>query len=194
MLIRQSVLKDIAAGKVKCAFRRWERPTVKTGGTLKTSVGVLRIDAVATIPLSSITTKDARSAGYDTKEDLLADLAMRDRGSIYRIDLRFVGADPRIALREKSELSAVEIEFLRLKLARFDASSPHGPWTARVLESIRTRPKERARDFALRLDVSKEWLKTSVRKLKNLGLTISHEHGYELSPRGIRFLQVLQRQ
>ncbi len=192
MLIRQSILKLIAAGKVQCAFRRWERPTVKTGGTLRTSVGVLRIDAVAKVPLASLTARDARKAGYDTKVALLADLAARDRGSIYRIDLHFEGADPRIALRQESDLPTGEIAELRVKLARFDAASPHGPWTLHAMEAIRRRPREKAGDLATGLGVPKEWLKISIRKLKNLGLTISHEPGYELSPRGLRLLGVLK--
>ena len=118
-------------------------------------------------------------------------MAQREGGSIYRIDLRLEGSDSRIALREKSELSPAEIEALRCKLGRLDASSPFGPWTKRVLESVRTRPKEKAGELALRLDLPKDWLKISVRKLKNLGLTISHKSGYELSPRGMRFLQLL---
>lgn len=191
MLIRQSILELIAAGKVECAFRRWARPTVKTGGTLMTSIGVLRVDEVAKVPLASITARDARKAGYDTKGALLADLAARDRGSIYRIDLHFEGADPRMALRQKSDLSAGEIAELRSKLARFDAASPHGPWTLRAMEAIRRRPREKAADLAAGLGVPKEWLKISIRKLKNLGLTISHEPGYELSPRGLRLLEDL---
>lgn len=192
MLIRQAILKSIAAGEVHCAFRRWTRPTVKTGGTLKTSIGVLRIDAVTQVPLTSITAQDARKAGYETRNALLADLAKRDGGRIYRIDLHFDGADPRIALRENVNLSNAEIENLRARLARLDASSTHGPWTRPVLESIRARPREKAGDLAARLGVPKEWLKISVRKLKNLGLTISHEPGYELSPRGRRLLRVLR--
>ena len=40
-----------------------------------------------------------------------------------------------------------------------------------------------AGDLAKKADAEKEWLKINVRKLKNLGLTISHQPGYELSPR-----------
>lgn len=158
-----------------------------------TPIGVLRMDAVAKVPLASITARDARKAGYDTKDALLADLAARDHGSIYRIDLHFEGADPRMALRQKSDLSSGEIAELRAKLARFDASSPHGAWTRRAMEAIRRRPREKASDLAAGLGVPKEWLKTSIRKLKNLGLTISHEPGYELSPRGLRLLEDLVR-
>jgi Mn-dependent DtxR family transcriptional regulator len=43
--------------------------------------------------------------------------------------------------------------------------------------------------LAAKAGVEKEWLKINVRKLKNLGLTISHQSGYELSPRGQEFLR-----
>ena len=41
-----------------------------------------------------------------------------------------------------------------------------------------------ARTLAERLGCERDWLKPNVRKLKNLGLTISHDPGYALSPRG----------
>ena len=38
----------------------------------------------------------------------------------------------------------------------------------------------------------KDWLKPNEPKLKNLGLTISHEVGYSLSPRGEMLLNYLE--
>ena len=46
MLIRRNVLESIRAGRIRLAFRRWKRPTVRAGGTLRTAVGVLQIEAV----------------------------------------------------------------------------------------------------------------------------------------------------
>jgi hypothetical protein len=43
--------------------------------------------------------------------------------------------------------------------------------------------------LALELGREKEWLKGSVRKLKNLGLTISLGTGYRISPRGAAYLE-----
>lgn len=68
MLIRRHILEAIATGRVQCAFRRWERPTVKTGGTLKTAIGLLRIDRVAQVSLASISAKDAQLAGYEKRK------------------------------------------------------------------------------------------------------------------------------
>ena len=46
---------------------------MKTGGTLKIAIGLLRIDRVAQVSLASISAKDAQLAGYKTKEELLTD-------------------------------------------------------------------------------------------------------------------------
>lgn len=44
-------------------------------------------------------------------------------------------------------------------------------------------------DLAAITGFEKIWLKLNIRKLKNLGLTISHEIGYELSPLGKLYLK-----
>ncbi len=53
-----------------------------------------------------------------------------------------------------------------------------------MLTEIEDRPRVAARVLARRLGCEKDWLKPQVRKLKDLGLTVSLEVGYELSPRG----------
>ncbi len=70
------------------------------------------------------------------------------------------------------------------RLQRLDARSSAGPWTVRVLAAIDAQPGVVSRMLAERLGCERGWLKPQVRKLKNLGLTISLETGYELSPRG----------
>ena len=40
MLLTRTVLESIAAGSVSLVFRRWRRPTVKTGGILQTAIGL----------------------------------------------------------------------------------------------------------------------------------------------------------
>ena len=46
MLFKAPVLSAIAEGQVTLAFRRWRKPTVRSGGTLTTLVRVLGIDTV----------------------------------------------------------------------------------------------------------------------------------------------------
>ena len=49
MLFRLDELRRIGEGEITVAFRRWRRPTVKAGGTLRTKVGVLAIESAATL-------------------------------------------------------------------------------------------------------------------------------------------------
>lgn len=121
---------------------------------------------------------------------MLADLGSRV-GDDYRIELAYAGADARIALREDDALSDIELADIVKRLSRMDARSGGGPWTAAVLEAIHAHPKLVSTELAAKLGVERNWLKPNIRKLKNLGLTISHERGYTLSPRGRRVRQCL---
>lgn len=183
MLIKVAVLERIKTGDISVVFRRWRRPTVKTGGTLRTAVGLLNIVSVEDVVEADITETDVGRAGYDTKAALLRELGSRgDRLS--RVTLGFGGADPRIALRDTDALSQTELDELATRLLRLDARSASGPWTARVLGVIEQHPDVAAKILAEHLRCEKDWLKPNVRKLKNLGLTISHDPGYVLSARG----------
>src|SRR5215212_5999545 len=148
MLFKRPFLDGIVSGEITAAFRRWTRPTVRAGGTLKTAVGVLAIDSVERVPLEAITEAEARRAGYPSRDALMAELDAREQGEIYRIELRYAGPDPRIALRERAELSGEELAALRKKLDRLDGASPVGPWTLAVLRLIGRNPGVRAGDLA----------------------------------------------
>jgi len=174
MLLKVAHLEAIRRGEVSLVFRRWKRPSVKTGGTLNTAVGQLAIDEVTEIDPVAITDADARSAGHASAEVLCADLA--GEGTVYRVSVRFLGADPRAALRQDTDLTGV-LDMLK----RLDARSP---WTARVLDLIAEYPERRAGDLAAMLEMETQAFKLDVRKLKALGLTESLEVGYRLSPRG----------
>jgi predicted transcriptional regulator len=115
-------------------------------------------------------------------------MARRAPAPIWRIGLRFAGADPRVALRTRSELGADERAALLDRLDRYDAASRHGPWTREVLALIRDHPGRRAPDLARGLGRETQSFKRDVRKLKELGLTESLEIGYRLSPRGAALL------
>ena len=183
MLLRTAVLERIVRGEVSLVFRRWRRPTVRAGGTLRTALGVLRILDVAPVAEAEISEADAAGAGFSSRAALLDGLGSRE-GQVYRIAVEYAGADPRIALRQQAALSDTEIEQIVGRLRRLDARSPAGPWTTRVLTAVEEQPGVVARTLAGRLGCEKDWLKPQVRKLKNLGLTVSLTTGYELSPRG----------
>jgi hypothetical protein len=186
MLLRHDVLRRIEAGEVTLAFRRWRRPTVKAGGRLRTAVGVLAIESVEVVDPEAVTDADARRAGRADRATLLEDVP--GTGLLYRVALRWAGPDPRIALRERADMSPAERGELDRRLARLDAASRHGPWTAQVLRLIADRPATRAPDLAQQLGRETAPFKRDVRKLKELGLTESLEVGYRLSPRGRAYL------
>jgi hypothetical protein len=184
MLFRQNTLDGIRNGRITLAFRRWRRPSVRTGGTLLMPIGQLQIVEVRQIEEDDITDYDASRAGYASRQALLEELASRTEGTLYRIELGTLSSDPRIALRARSSLSDDELTTIRAKLAKLDASAPAGPWTRRVLELIRDRPAIRAGDLCTSVQMERLHFKAYVRKLKALGLTESLEVGYRLSPRG----------
>ncbi|HEY1276409.1 MAG TPA: hypothetical protein VGF25_15975 [Thermoleophilaceae bacterium] len=191
MLFKARVLDGIADGSVTLAFRRWERPHARGGGSQRTRVGVVAFDAVEVIPESSITDEDARRAGFAGRDELLAELSPRNAGSVYRVELRLAGPDPRVELRERSRLSAADVAALRTRLARLDAHSHHGAWAETVLRLIADNPGVRAPDLAASLGRETQPFKRDVRKLKELGLTESLPVGYRLSPRGRALLKRL---
>jgi hypothetical protein len=186
VLFKQETLRGIEAGEVTLAFRRWRRPTVKAGGTLRTRAGVLAIESVEPIEEEAISDADARRAGAADRADLIARL--RPEGTLYRIEFRLAGPDPRIALRERADLDDDERAAIDARLARLDAASRRGPWTTTVLELIERRPATRAPELAAELGRETVPFKADVRKLKELGLTESLERGYRLSPRGQAYL------
>lgn len=183
MLFKQRVLDEIAAGRVTVAYRRWKRPTVKSGGTLQTPVGVLRICAIEVVDATQIGQASLANTGFETVAELLASLGDRG-GDLYRIEFERLGDDPRIALRAESALSTADVHALCTRLDRLDSRSRSGPWTRSVLQLIAEHPELRAVELANRSHFEKEWLKTNIRKLKNMGLTESLTTGYRLSPRG----------
>lgn len=192
MLIRREHLEGIVRGDVTLAFRRWKRPTVKAGGTLNTALGQLAIEAVDEVTERAIRETDAKRAGFASRAALLASLRGGRGGSdraLYRVRLSFGGADPRVALRANTTLTADDLAGLRARLERYDAASQHGPWTVAALRAIETRPATLSTHLAETLGFERFWFKTNVRKLKALGLTESLDIGYRLSPRGRAFLK-----
>lgn len=189
MLFRKEFLDGIASGAVTLAFRRWRRPTVRAGGTLLTPVGQLGIRSVEPVAISRISAADARRAGYESRESLLAELRGRTEGEIYRIELGPLRADPRLALRQSPVADEAGLQALRSRLSRLDARAPAGAWTLRTLEALRSHPGVRAGDVCVLVGQEKERFKLNVRKLKNLGLTESLGTGYRLSPRGEALLE-----
>ena len=181
MLIRPADLARIRDGEIDLAFRRWDRPRLRVGTRMRTSVGLVEVTSVDQV--DDVTADDAARAGA-SPEELLDQMRKKEPAPIWRIGLTHAGPDPRVALREDAHLDEGDRAGLLARLDRFDASSRTGPWTRQVLALIRDHPARRAPDLAAELGRETLPFKRDVRKLKELGLTESLEVGYRLSPRG----------
>ncbi len=193
VLIPKRFWAAIEAGEVTVAYRRWRRPTVRAGGTLRSPVGMLQIDEVAEIDDSELTPAVAHEAGYTDLADLLASLGDRPDARLHRIRFHRGGEDPRTALAGRTDLEPDEAAAVAAKLRRMDDRSHVGPWTQDTLEAIAASPGVRARELAAGLGRERDDFKKDVRRLKALGLTESLTVGYRLSPRGEAVLAGLRR-
>jgi hypothetical protein len=187
MLLNRAVLEGIETGKIEAVYRRWEQPRVRPGSRGRTPIGVLEVIAVDVVVPGSLTRADAIAAGYETVDQLLESSGSRGE-TLYRIDLRRVGPDPRVALRDALP-DEDEVADLAGRLRRLDRASNHGSWTWQTLALIAENPGVRAADLAASVGREKMPFKLDVRKLKELGLTESLPVGYRLSPRGEFLLQ-----
>jgi hypothetical protein len=184
VLIARAILDRIVAGDVTLAFRRWDAPRVRAGGRQRTAVGVIEFLDVREVDPDKITEEDAHAAGLESRAALLAQQAHKDDRPMFRVKLRYAGADPRVALRRRRKLDDAEVAEIDAALAAIDARSHHGPWTEQVLDLIAEKPGTLAEDLAHELGREKRPFKADVRKLKELGLTESLRIGYQLSARG----------
>jgi predicted transcriptional regulator len=184
--------RGLADGTIDVCFRRWRRRQVVAGNRYRSMIGLVLVEEVEELgDVDAITDADVSRAGYADLEALLADLRPpSDDTSLYRLVLRKVDEeDPRSLLAATAELTDDEREELDRRLDRLDRASKHGPWTRAVLRTIAERPAVRAADLAASFGRETAPFKLDVRKLKALGLTLSLEVGYRLSPRGEAYLR-----
>ena len=184
-------MQGIKSGAITLAFRKWQKVSVKSGSLLHTSVGLLEIGRIEAVSENDITDKDAVKAVSTDKSQLLRSFTRNSTGTIFKISVRYHSADPRIELREQTALSEQQFEDMKGKLECLDRGSKQGYWTEKILLTIKDNPNLHALGIARLTGFEKEWLKLNIRKLKNLGLTISHNVGYELSPLGNEYLNKL---
>ena len=183
MLFRIAELREIEAGNVDLAFRRWSSPRVRVGSKLRTRIGLVEVTSLDIVAFDDLDDDAARRAGIPLKQ-LQGFMAKFPEREIYRVGLTFAGADPRVALREADDLTDDDVATLTARLERFDRSATRGAWTRETLELIRDQPAILAADLAAGLGLETVVFKRDVRKLKELGLTESLKVGYRLSPRG----------
>jgi hypothetical protein len=194
MLFEMRFRDAVQDGSVTVTFRRWKRGQAIAGHRYRTAVGMIEVESVEVIDAAKITKADARRAGYLSREALVADLRGTDDLPVYRIRFHAVHEpDPRDELAATGDLTAADVAELDRRLDRLDQASSSGPWTAETLALIARTPAVRAGDLAESVGRDRARFKLDVRKLKNLGLTISLEVGYRLSPRGEAYVAATNR-
>jgi biotin operon repressor len=188
----QRLRDGIHSGAIVLAFRRWKRSQVVPGNLYRTGIDMVEVESVEAIEPSSVDAAQARQAGYGSIGDLLADLRGDPALPVYRIRLRRIDApDPRDELARSASLTAADVAAIKARLARMDRSSSRGPWTGAVLALIADRPGIVSTVLAEALGWERQDFKLHVRRLKELGLTLSLDVGYRLSPRGESYLKYL---
>jgi len=189
----QRLRDGIHSGAVVLAFRRWKRSQVVPGHRYRTGIDMVEVESVDVVDPSSVDAAQVRQAGYASIDELLADLRGDPALPVYRIRLqRIDGADPRDELARTTRLTEADVAAIKARLARMDRSSSRGPWTSTVLALVADRPGIVSTELAEAIGWERQDFKLHVRRLKELGLTLSLDVGYRLSPRGESYLNYLR--
>jgi hypothetical protein len=189
MLLNRATAEGIADGSITLVLRRWDHPRAKPGGTQRTPAGTIRIADVTEQPGDyRVNELQARRAGYPDVDAAMAALDRRPARHTYLIAVSFAGPDERPALAADDALSDADVAAIAARLDRWDTGSGDGPWTRRYLEMIAAHEAVRAPDLAAGVGLDTPRFKRRVRQLKGIGLTISLDVGYRISPRGKAFL------
>jgi hypothetical protein len=194
VLFSKQFWPGIRDGTVTMTFRRWKRTQVVAGHRYRTAAGILEVEQVDVVDASAIRDDEARRAGFSSAAALVSQLRGEPDQPVYRVRFHLVDEpDPRAELAHDDALSADDVTALQRRLDRLDHAAKEGAWTRATLDVIEQHPARRAGDLATMLGRERLPFKADVRKLKNLGLTISLDVGYRLSPRGRAFLEHARR-
>jgi hypothetical protein len=189
LLFEQRFWEPIRRGEVTVTFRRWKRRQAVAGRRYRTPGGIIEAESVDVVTIDDITDADARAGLFPDRAALIAALRGTDDMDLYRIRFHVVDEpDPRAELAASAGLTAADVADIDQRLDRLDRASSVGAWTRPTLRLIEAKPATRAGDLAAEVGRELQPFKLDVRKLKNLGLTISLGVGYELSPRGQAYL------
>ena len=193
MRFEQRLRDGIHSGAIVLAFRRWNRCQVVPGRRYRTGIDMVEVESVDVVEPSSVDAAQAREAGYASVDELLADLRGNPALPVYRIRLRRIdGLDPRDELARTASLTEADVAAITARLARMDRSGNRGPWTSEVLALVADRPGTVSTVLAEAMGWERQDFKLHVRRLKELGLTLSLDVGYRLSPRGESYVNYLR--
>ncbi|MCW2593461.1 MAG: hypothetical protein JWQ86_5888 [Mycobacterium sp.] len=189
VLINQVTAAGIAEGRITVVLRRWDAPRAKAGGTQRTPAGTIRIEQVAEHSATyRVTRTQAVAAGFPDAKSAKAELDRRPAAHTYVITVSYLAPDERHTLAASDQVSPDDAGTISSRLERWDVASSDGPWTRRYLELIAANEGVRAPELAATVGQETARFKRRVRQLKGLGLTISLDVGYRISPRGKAFL------
>jgi hypothetical protein len=189
VLLNRDTAEGIANGTITLVLRRWDAPRAKPGGTQRTVAGTIRIDDVRQCPGNyRVTAAQARAAGYPDAKSAQKELDRRPAQHTYLIAVSYLAPDERPDIAADDRLTGADVDAIAARLKRWDTAA-ESPWTRQYLELIRDNEAVRAPDLAAHIGLDVPRFKRRVRQLKGLGLTISLDVGYRLSPRGNAFLR-----
>ncbi|HEY6576416.1 MAG TPA: hypothetical protein VI029_16125, partial [Mycobacterium sp.] len=135
MLLNRATAEGIADGTITLVLRRWDAPRAKSGGTQRTPVGTIRVDAVTERPGGyRVTSAQAIAAGYPSARAAQAELDRRPAGHTYLIAVSFMAPDERPALAADDVLTDADVAAITARLDRWDAVAT--PWTRDYLTMI----------------------------------------------------------
>ena len=195
MLFKQTFKTLIRDGSVTLTFRAWKVAKAVAGNSYRLGPNdAVVVKAVDEVTVGSITVAEARRSGFAHVDELLSMLRksaksrLTSRSKVFRVAFRHVQqVDPRAERRK--DVSATALVEVAARLERMDLLSRRGPWTYDALQLVAEHPKVAASRLAPRMQRETRVFKADIRKLKELGLTVSHDVGYSLSPRGRALLR-----
>jgi hypothetical protein len=190
LMFRREDRERVARGEITVTFRLWKSAHVKAGKTYESGFGRIEVEDVRVIPAAMISRDDVDPSGCADVAAIRAlagehtNARVRPDTLLHRVQFRFLGDG---AMPDAPPM-ALDTERVAARLERMDRLSSRGPWTLAALRIIEHKPRVPARLLAEELGCETLDFKRNVRKLKALGLTISHEAGYELSDGGREYL------
>jgi hypothetical protein len=189
VLLNRDTAVGIANGSITLVLRRWDAPRAKVGGTQRTVAGTIRVDDITEHPGGyRVTAAQARAAGYPDAKTAQKELDRRPARHTYVIAVSYLAPDERPELASDDRLTDADVSAISARLDRWDAATE--PWTRQYLTMIGDNEAVRAPDLAAPVGLDVPRFKRRVRQLKGLGLTISLDVGYRLSPRGRAYLRL----
>lgn len=183
----------VASGEITVTWRLWKYAHVKAGRLYATGFpfgGSIFVEDVREMRAADVTDADAHEAGHADAAALI-EYARSHTGRevtpdtvLYCVRFRYDSQDP--------PKPAYSLEEVTKRVARLDAASRRGPWTLATLRLIEENPGVVSRFLAPQIGMERDDFKVNVRKLKNLGLTLSLPVGYELTELGQAYLDSLE--